>query len=496
MPLRLSKFRLHPFFTDVLLTGVTQVLILLANLFMVSLVSNWMGLVALGEYLLLKRVSAWLLTATQLGLGVALPREIAHACEDTKVRAKQYFAAALVVLVPLLAVVSMVALLASKTVAQLCFGSPKIDLVYALVLLLTGSCLQTIVFAYYRGLQRMRLANFVQLGGLVAVPLLAFAAERSSHSPALLIEATGIGMAVISIVWAVPIIFKSRNFRSHFVPDAGRLLGYGVVRVPGDIACGALLTLGPVMVSHYTSMEQLSYMLLGVTCLSMASLAFWPVVMLLLAKVSNLLGAGRSEDVKEYVQHLRSAVIQLSALVMTQAFIFVGPLARWWLGASYLPGLPVICIIMFAIPGFMYYYTMRSVLDAASTTPYNTRNVMLALAIFCAVSVAVIHVAPREWILLGVSAAMTIALYLLAIATDISLRVIKLVDRAPQMSFMWVVALLAAVSLAAQLAFHFEITKIAFCAILLINMGLALLLMRKSRPEWVTFVSSIALSRA
>jgi len=95
-----------------------------------------------------------------------------------------------------------------------------------------------------------------------------------------------------------------------------------------------------------------------------------------------------------------------------------------------------------------------------------------------------------------VSASMTIALYALAIATDRSLRALKVVDQAPQMSSMWIVALLAVVSLAAQAVFHFEITKIAFCAVQLMNLALALLLMRESRPEWVTFVGRIALSRA
>jgi len=491
-----SRFRLHPFFTDVFFTGITQGLILLASLLMVSLVSKWLGLAALGEYLLLKRVSSWLLTASQLGLGVALPREIALVCKDTEARARQYFTAAFALLVPLLAVIGALALLASKVVTQLCFGSSKQELVLALILFLIGSAFQTLVFAYYRGLQRMRLANIVQTLGLVAVPLLALAVSRSRHSTSLLMEATGIGMAAVSIAWGIPIIWRSTNLRSSFAPDARRLIGYGVVRVPGDIASGALLALGPVMVAHYTSMEQLSYLLLGITCLNMTGLAFWPVVMMLLAKVSKMVGEGRLEDVREYVQYLRSAVMQLSVLAMTQAFIFIRPLVLWWLGASYLPGVTVICIILLAIPGFMYYYTMRSVLDAASAKPYNTRNVLVALVAFCAVSITIVHTAPRVWVLPGVSAAMTISIYVLAMATERSLRVVKLVNGAPQISHLWIVALLAFVSLAAQLAFHFEITKAAFCAVLLINIVLSALLLRRSSPPWLVFVNRVALCRS
>ncbi|MFZ1086551.1 MAG: hypothetical protein WAN35_16425 [Terracidiphilus sp.] len=496
MPNYYSRLRLHPFFTDVFFTSITQGLILAASLFMVSLVSKWLGLIALGEYLLLKRVSSWLLTASQLGLGVALPREIALVCKDSEARARQYFTVAFALLVFLLAIVSALALLASKVVARLCFSSSKHELVPALILFLVGSAFQTLVFAYYRGLQRMRLANTVQILGLVVVPLFALAVSRSRHSTPLLMGVTGIGMVAISIAWCIPIICRSTNLWSSFSPDARRLLNYGIVRVPGDIASGALLTLGPVMVAHYTSMEQLSYLLLGITCLNLTSLAFWPVVMMLLAKVSKMLGEGRLEDVREYVQYLRSAVMQLSILAMTQSFIFIRPLILWWLGASYLPGVTVICIIMLAIPGFMYYYTMRSVLDAASANPYNTRNVLIALVIFCAVSIILIHTVPRVWVLPGVSTAMTISIYVLAMATERSLRAIKLVSGTPQISHLWIVALLAAVSLAAQMAFHFEITKAAFCTVLLINIALSALLLRRSRPPWLDFVSRVALCRS
>jgi len=490
-----AKSRLHPFFTDVLLSAVCQLTILAANLFIVSLVGKSMGLVAIGQYLLIRRVSAWVLTSAQLGLGLALAREIAHTVKETELRANQYFAASFLMLIPLLGVMGICAALLPQTISQFCFGSRDPGLVHGLAYLLMGSVLQAMVFGYYRGLQRMRFANLVQVGVLVVVPLAATEVAWSSRSVLLLIDATGIGMAVLSIGLSIPVLLKSRYHKSDFVPDARRLLSYGIVRIPGDIANGALLALGPILLSHYTSMDQLSYLLLGITCLTMTSLAFWPVMMMLLAKVSKLLGAGRSEDVKEYVQHLRSAVLQLSFLIMTQALIFAGPLVRWWLGPSYQAGVPVICVIIFAIPGLMYYNALRSVLDAASKTPYNTHNLILSLAFFVVASVATIQTAPKEWVLLGVSAAMTVSIYVLAALTDRSLWRIMLAYRKPQLSSMWIIALLGAISLTAQSAYHFEITKIAFCAVILTNLGVVVLLMRKSQPEWVVFVGRIALSR-
>jgi O-antigen/teichoic acid export membrane protein len=480
----------------VFFTAMTQASILLTNLLMVTLIAKWLGVVALGEYLILKRVSTWMLTGTQLGLGVALPRQIAYCSDDLGPKADRYFAAAFASLIPLLLIVGAVSAIASKTIAHLCFGSQNVQLVYALALFLVGSSLQSMVFGYYRGLQRMRFANFVQIGGLVAVPLLCLIATRASNSASVLLKTTGIGIGAISTVWAAPILWRARDTWRELAPDAWLLLRFGSVRVPADIASGALLSMGPVLVTHYTGMEQLSYMLLGITCLSMTGLAFWPVVMMLLAKVSNLLASGRSDDVKVYVQHLRSAVLQLSVLVTTQALIFISPLIKWWLGDSYLPGVPVICVLLVSIPAFMYYYAMRSVLDAASPTPYNTRNLFISLGLFFAVSFGVVLWAPRAWITIGVSAAMTMAFVALAIATDNSLRKVQLVDSAPELRQLWIVGVLGVVSLAAQFACHFEIGKAPFCAVTLLNLGLAVWLTQKSQPRWLNFLRQVALSKA
>lgn len=489
------KIRLHSFLSDVLFTGVTQALILGASLYLVGSVSRKMGLVALGEYLLLKRVSAWLLTGTQLGFGIALPREIARSVQDTERRARQYFAAAIVTVTPLLALLTSLAVVAAKPLSVLCFGTPNAPLVYSMAVLLVGSAVQSLAFGYYRGLQRMRQANLIQLGGSVVLPLMAFVLLGSARSTPLLIGVTGAGMLIVSLVWALPILIRVRDFVATYRQDVKTLLRYGIVRVPGDLADGALLALGPVLITHRTNMAEVSFLLLGTTCLTMTSLAFWPVVMMLLAKVSSLLGAGRMEDVRGYVQHLRSAVVQISCLVMTQALIFAPALVLWWLGPAYLPGVSTIRILMCAIPGLMYYYGLRSVLDAASPFAYNTRNLLIALTAFGLIAVPASIFAPGHLLLNLVAFAMTFSIYLLAIATNMSLQKLDLARSLPQWKPLWVVAIVAATSLAVQMLVRFQTTRILFVAIELANTTVLFLLLRRWRPEWIAFLNKMVLTK-
>jgi O-antigen/teichoic acid export membrane protein len=487
--------RLHPFLFDVLTTGITQVATLGANLLLVGAVSKEMGLAVLGEYLLVKRISAWLLTASQLGLGVALPRQIAHTGEDVQRHARQYFLAGLTVILTLVAGVGLVAVLNAQRVARWCWGSDNRGLVYAMVLLLLGTAAQSMVFGYFRGLERVQRANLVGFGGTVIVPLLALAATHRSHSAPLLVGTTGAGLAVLALLWAVPMFAAARDFRRHIVSDARQLLAYGVARVPGEIAGGGLLALGPVVVSHYVSIADDAHLLLGITCLSMAGLAFAPVGMVLLARISRLLATGRHQDVDKFVGHLRSAAWQISVGVLLQGLIFARPLVLWWLGPSSLAGVPVIQMVMLSVPAYMYFLAMRSVLDAASPVAYNSRNVLITLAVLVALLAAVVHFVPHQDIVLGVAAATTAAMCVLAFATHRTLRTLRLADRAPEFSPILVKGLLGLISLAAQFVFHFQISKPAFALVLLANAGLAFLFFRKSQPEWVGFVLRAAFTR-
>jgi O-antigen/teichoic acid export membrane protein len=490
-----AGLRLHPFLFDVLTTGLTQAATLAANFVLVGAVSRKMGVMVLGEYLLVKRVSAWLLSGSQLGLGVALPRQIAHSVGDVETRARQYFLSAFTVAVVFVTSLGLIAALNAERLARWCLGSNNRTLVYAMVLLLFGTATQTVVFGYFRGLERVQAANLVSFGASFVVPLLALGLTYNSHSASRLIGVIGLGLAVASLLWAMPKIAAARDFRHHFVRDARQLLRYGIGRVPGDIALGGLLSLGPMLASHYVNMAQDSYLLLGITCLTMAGLAFAPAGMVLLARISRLLGTGRHEDVKVYVGHLRSAVLQISLFLVVQGIVFTRPIVLWWLGPSCLPGVTVIQMVIVAVPAYMYFVALRSVVDAASNVAHNAHNVLIAVAVLVALLAAIIHFVPREWVVMAVAAANTVAIFSLALATHRTLRVLKLADRPFQFGPLWVAALLGATSLAAQWVFHFQITKPAFCVVLLANLGLGFVLLRRSQPEWMGFVLRVAFTR-
>ena len=492
---QLARMRLHPFLFDVLTTGLTQVLVVAANLVMVAVISRRLGVIILGEWLLARRISAWLLVGSQLGLGIALPRQIAHTAENVEMRARQYFFTAFTIGVAFVGIIAAVAAWNAGLLARWCLGSQNQELFYALLLLLFGMAAQATVFGYFRGLERVQMANLVSFGGTVVVPLLALAATYKLHSAPKLVGAAGAGLTVASFLWAIPKLVTVRRVGEQFVSDARQLLAYGVGRVPGEIAVGGLLTLGPMLVSHYVKMAENSYLLLGITWLTTTGLAFAPLGMVLLARISRLLGTGRQRDVNEYVGYLRTAVWQVSLVLVVQGLIFTRPLVLWWLGPSCLPAVPVIRMVLLATPAYMYFTALRAVVDAASPVAYNARNVLVTMAVLVSLLGIVIGYVPPAKMVMAVAAATTVSMWVLAVATHRSLQTLGLADLTPSLEAVRLAGMLGITSLIAQLGFHFQITKPAFVLVALTNVGLAFLLLRQRKPAWVGFMLRVAFAR-
>jgi O-antigen/teichoic acid export membrane protein len=217
--------------------------------------------------------------------------------------------------------------------------------------------------------------------------------------------------------------------------------------------------------------------------------------MVLLARISRLLGTGRRRDVNEYVGYLRTAVWQVSLVLVVQALLFTRELVLWWLGPSCLPAVPVIRMVLLAAPAYMYFTALRSVVDAASPVAYNARNVLIAMAVLVALLAMIIGLVPPGRIVISVAAATMLTICVLAIATHRTLRKLGLADLRPPLASIWLAGTLGITSLIAQLAFHFEITKPAFLLVALANVGLAYLLLRKSQPPWLGFMLRVAFTR-
>ncbi|MGH9404453.1 MAG: lipopolysaccharide biosynthesis protein [Terriglobia bacterium] len=407
---------LHPLFRDFALTAGAEVAVLLAGFAVISILGRFLGAVALGEYLLLRRVLAWLQTGGQLGLGVALPRYVANGVTGPERDRKIYLCVSLLLIFVATAVIAAVLALGRVFFAGLFFGTPRATpLVLALTVLLAGLGAHVAVYGYYRGLLAMGWANALQLWNLGLVPIVTVTALLHTGSVALMVFVMGAAVLVSSLAVGLPVIREVwRSVPAVAVPVTAQLLRYGITRVPGDFCSSAMFALGPVVAAHYLPLSQVAYLLLGLSIMAAVSVSAQPVGIVLLSKVTMMLAQGRREEVRTHLKQFFALTIELPVFIALQLLVFAGVLVRVWVGPRFMGAIPVIRILVIAIPFYLLFIALRSVVNAASVTAYNTHNTLLSAIAFLVFLGMAVKLAPPSLLIWAIAAALTASLALLA----------------------------------------------------------------------------------
>jgi O-antigen/teichoic acid export membrane protein len=221
-------------------------------------------------------------------------------------------------------------------------------------------------------------------------------------------------MVFSSGLFAVPIIRKLTIAKlSHFTPYARDLLRYGIGRVPGILGGAMFFSLGPVIASHYVSLAELSYLLLGLSLVTAVSYSAAPLGLVLLSKLTIMRVQNRLGEIRTHLGYLMSAVLELSAFGVLQALVFADVLIRIWVGQRFLEGTVIVRLVLLGVPFYLFVTALRSALDAASWRPYNTGNTMAALALFLAVFGAATKLTSGKALLEATAGGLAAALMLL-----------------------------------------------------------------------------------
>lgn len=407
------------FLHDVALTMAAEAGTVVASLVITAIVSRWMGARSLSEYLLLRRVLGWSVAAVLLGLATGLPHYVARCAGQAERSEPAYFLAALVCLVPAGAVVGCVLFTHSALLARWLFGSSsEAGLVVALAIMLFGFCIHRAVCGYYRGLLAMARANLLELCNAAIVPLAVVAALAHTMSVAWMMGIVGAVMVVSATLFALPVLGRLRGGPPlRLRARCGQLLRYGLSRVPGEFGAAALIAIGPMFAVHFVRIASISSLLLGINILVVIGYASGPLGIVLLSKLSMMLGMNQHDAVQARLRLLLVAVIELSAFACIQLTIFADVLVRAWVGPGFLAHIGVIRTVLLAIPPYLFFTTLRSTIDAATVKPWNTVNVLITLAIYVALLVGWLKFFPGRSLLAGIAGSLLASEVLLAVLT-------------------------------------------------------------------------------
>ena len=404
---------------DVAITTLTQAIVGIGGLFIYRLIALEKGADGVAAYALVKQLAVFAWPVTMIGLHTAIPRYVALV-RDRAGAAEAYLLAAVALTGGATAATCLVALASPHTTAMLFFGDRNRDaLVVPFVATLVGTVLINVAYGYFRGRADFTIGNALRVGVLAVFPvgLLLVAGDRPIGTLITLMAILTVVPCVVAL--AAPIVRALRGFRFTDVRDAGgTLLDFGYRRVVGDLASAALFSAPPILAAHFVEFNGVAYLSAGMYMLSMMTIVFQPVGLVFLPLLSRLCSTD-FDAARRYVRLLASSAIHIALFITPQLILFSSTVVRAWLGPSFVSAGAIITITVCPAGVYVFNIVLRSALDAAAVTAYNSRNNVISL-IVAAICVTVALGMGLSDPLASIAWSLTIGVFLFGFLTLIS----------------------------------------------------------------------------
>lgn len=285
-------------------------------------------------------------------------------------------------------------------------------LVIAATWLAIATCAFNLVFARYRGTDRVPLASFWHLftAGVIPLVIVGWGATRWSVAEIVTGLAVGTGLAGIPLgIWLVRAAARVR--RTGVVRKSIRAVGrFALPRVPSGVNLGALLAVGPVLAPYAGSLREAGYLVAGQALVRVVEVGTSAIGVVLLPKAASLMARGDRAFLRDRVGDMLTLVVHLGVFLLIQLLLWADVITVVWLGPEFRPAIWIIRVLLLGVVPYLAYALLRSVIDAIDMRPINTRYTTIALLVTVAGSVLVMLLGAGG---IGLAAAGTVGLWVL-----------------------------------------------------------------------------------
>ena len=382
-----STRRIAPFFRDLGVTVLAQAAVALGGLWLARLLAIRTGTDGFASYSLVKQAVNVFFPIVTVGLVGGLPRYLALPARGRGPAPEGYLAAAALICGAATAVVAGTALALPDLTARVFFGSPdETRLVAPFAGLLGATSAFYVAFGWFRGRVRMRAAALIQVAGFALVPpgvVLALPGRPVDEIIAWMAALLG-ALSVAAVIATAP-ARPARSAAGAHGRGRGHALHLRPPPGPGRAGPARALRLRPPLAAHVGSATDVAYLSAGQQVLSVLSIAVLPVGLLMLPSLTRIWATDR-EAATGHVARLSALSLHLALFASLQTLLFADIAVRAWLGPGFDDAGAVVRVTVSPAALFVVYLMLRSALDAVAVVSYNSRNNLVALAVFAGVA--------------------------------------------------------------------------------------------------------------
>jgi len=248
----------------------------------------------------------------------------------------------------------------------------------AIGLYIIGLNLFGCMHSYFRGKLQVVYAGLLELLALTLIPLFAFIFLSDLVKIYNLISLV---LIVINFLVFISVFGKFKNINiKYYLKEVKELLSYGILRVPGDVVFALLIFLPAFISSRNFGVEYAGIIGFGSAIITLTNLPASSISFVSLSRFAFMLSESKSKLRREVMLLVLGSIIY-GGLVSIFLYYSLEYLIELFLDKSVLKYVELMKGMVLAIPPFLVFTILRSLIDAAYKRPFNSYNIIIST--FC-----------------------------------------------------------------------------------------------------------------
>lgn len=371
---------------DIGITLIAQLVIMVLLLVINKLLSTKLGVEGYGYYSIIKKSTSVISFIMLSGMGIALPRYLStYLAKNEFKNAKSSVIASMLVTLLVSCFVIAVCIWQKDKMAPLVVGATNLPLYFSALFYALSITLSSFLFAYYRGANAFINFNLSQ----TAIQLI-FVVSAIFFGKNLLLILNIWSLTTLLYVLIALFFEKGKNklykgnplnWEGHLLPQLKLLFAYGIPRLVGDFFLFSFAAFPLIFISLKLGIKSSSFFATGLTLVAMATPLFSFLGMVLLPYVSSSIAQNKFKQAENLINKLTLLYLALSVIGIVCLWFGIDLFINLFFSQEFIPAANVSRILILTILFESIYLLLRNPIDAISTIPYNTFNLMISFVI-------------------------------------------------------------------------------------------------------------------